>query len=883
MNSQRLLERGRHLWAKSSEDGEGHSLLAHLLDVGLVAEALVESRAGHDARVVAEELDLSQEEATRLLVVMAAVHDIGKATPCFQAKWPEGAPAEALRSRRADVPHGRAGGILLREWLALERHVPPKLATSLANAVAIHHGSRLPSDFAAPGTYDPRSIGEDEPPWCLWRAALLDDVADAFGGLPTLTTRKYLRGRSWMLLAGLTSVADWIGSSLAHVGRVPDVTAYIEARRAEVRGKLAEIVWPTEAPWWSERPEGGFAAWFVSENGAFTPRPLQAAFEGLVQGDAEPSLVIVEAPMGEGKTEAAFYGLVQPNAVGGGYIALPTQATSDAMHERLLRFVDSNRARRVDVALAHGASRLRVGLERPHTGTVDVDLESQAVADSWFSQGRRELIAELGVGTVDQALLGVLPTRHFFVRQWALARKLVVLDEVHAYDAYTGGLVAELVRWLAALGSSVVLMSATLPEGVRARLVAAYAEGRGVEPPTLPEVGYPRAIKVRRSEIEHRVFAARKPSTVHVLSAPYGLEALADELIEAVEQGAAVAAIVNDVGRAQALFQICRAQHGDVQLLHARMPLAERKRREAAVVERFGPTGRRSARNGLVVATQVVEQSLDLDFDVIFTDLAPIDLLFQRSGRMHRHERPWRPARFAEPTLRIAGLEDAAGTGPQLEALGTVYAEWIMWRSWGVLAGVPSLELPSDIDRLVQQVYGQREIPGLEPFEEQVSLAAAAYRLQQSAESEAAKAWSLGAPLKSATNSWGEPGRDEDDWRAHSLKVPTRLGDDSVNAVPLVPTPQGWKVPGSERSAVRTGSRRAPRGFAEAAASMQIRVSRKSLVARLRAQEPPGWWTATGELRSLYPLYLEHDGRAVVDASVRLDDELGLVYEEGGR
>src|SRR5690606_8752803 len=209
--------------------------------------------------------------------------------------------------------------------------------------------------------------------------------------------------------------------------------------------------------------------------------------------------------------------------------------------------------------------------------------------------------------------------------------------------------------------------------------------------------------------------------------------------------------------------------------------------------------------------------------------------------------------------------------------------EWITWRSWGVPAGVPSLELPSDIDRLVQQVYGQREIPGLEPFEEQVSLAAAAYRLQQSAESEAAKAWSLGAPLKSATNSWGEPGRDEDDWRAHSLKVPTRLRDDSVNAVPLVPAPQGWKVPGSERSAVRTGSRRAPRGFAEAAASMQIRVSRKSLVARLRAQEPPGWWTATGELRSLYPLYLEHDGRAVVDASVRLDDELGLVYEEGGR
>lgn len=883
MREEQPSERGRHLWAKSSEDGEGHSLLAHLLDVGLVAEALIETRNGYETQTIAEELAVSRDEAQRLLAIMAALHDFGKATPCFQAKWPEGAPVEALRSRRADVPHGRASGILLRDLLRSQAEVPTKLATSLANAVAIHHGSRLPSNFAAPGTYDPRSIGEDEAPWVGWRSALAEDVFEAFGSLPTLTTRKYLRGRSWVLLAGLTSVADWIGSSLPHVGRVTDIGAYIQSRRTDVHEKLAEIAWPPSTPWWLERPEGAFASWFAAGNGAFAPRPLQVAVADVIEGSDAPALVIVEAPMGEGKTEAAFYGLVQPNAVGGGYIALPTQATSDAMHERLTRFVEANRSRHVDVALAHGTARMRVGLPGQKHAAIDDDVESQAVANSWFSQGRRELIAELGVGTVDQALLGVLPTRHFFVRQWALGRKVVVFDEVHAYDAYTGGLVAELVTWLAALGSSVILMSATLPDAVRARLVAAYADGCGSEPPVLPALSYPRVIKVSGSTYQGREFAARKSSMVSVRSAPYRSDELAQDLLRAVRQGAAVAAIVNDVGRAQTLFQTCRDDYEDVQLLHARMPLAERKRREAVVVDRFGPNGEQSRRNGLVIATQVVEQSLDLDFDVVFTDLAPIDLVLQRVGRMHRHARSSRPPTFSEPTLYVAGLGRASNEGPELDSLDTVYDEWIMWRSWGVLAAERGLELPSDIDRLVQQVYGGGEIEGLAGFEEAVDAAAAAYAAKRRAEAEAAKSWSLGAPVKSAVDSWGEPGRDEDDWRAYSLRIPTRLGDDSLSAVPLLVTPEGWQVFGMEGPGVSTGSRKAPQEFVEAAVSMHMRVSRKSLVARLRAQEPPKWWMATGGLRRFHPLYLDRGGVAAVDESVRLDEALGLVYVRGGK
>jgi CRISPR-associated endonuclease/helicase Cas3 len=337
------------------------------------------------------------------------------------------------------------------------------------------------------------------------------------------------------------------------------------------------------------------------------------------------------------------------------------------------------------------------------------------------------------------------------------------------------------------------------------------------------------------------------------------------------------------VREAQRAYLALAPQAGGAEhcLFHSRYRGQDRADIERNVLERFGKAAPSGGR--VLIATQVVEQSLDLDFDVIFTDLAPIDLLFQRSGRMHRHERSSRPASFTVPTLRVAGLESPTGAGPHVEALDTVYDELIMWRSWGVLSARQNLELPDDIDLLVQQVYGEGEIPGLDGFEEQVRNAAAIYGTKRSAEAEAAKSWSLGEPLKSATDSWGEPGRDEDDWRAYSLRIPTRLGDDSVNAVPLVSTPQGWKVLGAEGPSVRTGSRKAPRGLAEAAASMQIRVSRKSLVARLRAQELPGWWTATGELRRFLPLYLDHMGRAMVDGSVRVDDELGLVYEKGGR
>jgi CRISPR-associated endonuclease/helicase Cas3 len=889
-----LVRRGRHLWAKSSadpHDNVGHSLLGHLVDVGLVAAALLTMGRDELLHDIARELELEPEEARRLVVTLVALHDLGKATPVFQAKWLPGAPAEAQSVRQADVHHGRAGAILLKEWLR-GRGIKPRPATVLANAVGVHHGNRLPENFARHSTYDPASLGEDAAPWHGWRDALCNDVEAVFGPIPEVAVRVTPSTELWARLAGLTSVADWIGSSLPLYGTVHDVGGYVIERRELVLKRLEEIRWSPGCRWWQlpEQPDA-FASWFEFDSRMRNPRPLQLAVQKVAQSDGSPHLLIVEAPMGEGKTEAAFFTLVQPGAWRGGYLALPTQATSDAMHTRLAKFVAQHEERTTDIALAHGAARLRLPDVSPPRQTAEVaaaftpavapadtsGIESVTTAESWFSAGRRELLAELGVGTIDQALLAVLPVKHHFVRLWALEGKVVVLDEVHAYDAYTGGLVIELVRWLAALNATVVLMSATLPDATRLALAAAYDEGRGREAQVLASSQYPRLTLVSDSGVQQVSFPASREQQVLVRPAPFAIEALAERIISAWRSGGAVACVVNLVDRAQKLYQLCRERGVDVELMHARMPLDERKEREARIVDRYGPSGTGN-RHGIVIATQVLEQSLDLDFDVMFTDLAPIDLVLQRSGRMHRHAGRERTA-HASPVLYIAGLGQPE-SGPERAALDSVYSKFILWRSWAILCIVDLASLPHDIDAWVQEVYGAAPMPALESFQEELLEAETEHRMQLASLAAAAKYTSLPAPARLATDAWGEAATDGEDRAAFRARLKTRMGDESETVLPIIRTPLGWQVPSQPAQVMSLTARYAASGWIAAALPKQMKTSRRKLLEKLRTAIPPRWWQQNARLKHFLPLELDQEGRLILDDSVRLDDELGLVFED---
>ena len=430
--------------------------------------------------------------------------------------------------------------------------------------------------------------------------------------------------------------------------------------------------------------------------------------------------------MGEGKTEAAFFAhleLQRRFGHRGLYVALPTKATGNAMFARTLEFLRSQGpGRSLDLQLLHGATLLNdVFQNLRFSGIYDSETGGEIRAGEWFTHKKRALLSEYGVGTVDQALLTILPVRHQFVRLWGLANRVVVFDEIHAYDAYTGTLLIHLLRWLVAMGSSVVLLSATLPPSFRRKL----AEIVGAEMPEV-EAEYPRLSIFTPGLVDQSHFEAdiARRQTIRLQGIAPDLPAIYSEL-EKHPAGMCLA-LLNTVQRAQELYRLFpdgepleregqrvgkRLSDGtEVFLFHARFPAERRQKREDEALAVFGKEGKRNGRK-ILIATQVAEQSLDLDFDLIVTDLAPIDLILQRAGRLWRHQRGPRP--ISEPCLLVAGL-----AGDEPPSFGKplwwdcVYREDLLLRTWCLLHDERELTLPDEIDKLVQAVYEEQvEIP----------------------------------------------------------------------------------------------------------------------------------------------------------------------------
>ncbi|MCL4554304.1 MAG: CRISPR-associated helicase Cas3', partial [Actinobacteria bacterium] len=454
-------------------------------------------------------------------------------------------------------------------------------------------------------------------------------------------------------------------------------------------------------------------------------RPLQETVVALAEREfSRPTLVLIEAPMGEGKTEAAFYlhdQFQERAGQRGMYVALPTQATSNQMFERTVKFL----ARRyptdkVNLHLAHGQASLderyaalRLACEdesEPETG-------GRVVAEEWFTPKKRALLSPFAVGTVDQALLSVLQVRHGFVRLFALAGKVVVIDEVHAYDTYTSTLLDRLIEWLSELGSSVVLLSATLPRRRRTELLKAYT---GVDDGPVTETSYPRITWVSRDKRPESVqVEARKQPPFKLRRFGPKAGAVARELVETIgESGGCAAWVCNTVAEAQSVYNTLKDMYKDpgikLSLLHSRFPYEERHKRELEALNDFGKDSlKREDEPGyhprpdkaILVATQIIEQSLDLDFDVMISRVAPIDLLLQRLGRVHRHEGRVRPRVFPDPELWLLEPETGADGLPEFGFDSKIYDEYVLIRSWLALREIEHIHIPGQIEELIEKVY----------------------------------------------------------------------------------------------------------------------------------------------------------------------------------
>jgi CRISPR-associated endonuclease/helicase Cas3 len=881
------------LWAKSAkgEAGSWQPLVLHLVDVAACADVILEREPESTRDRMGAILGLTWDEGRPWILLLIACHDLGKACPSFQAKWQDRPSVELRHPRQIDhgVNHGFVSQLSLQSILE-ELGWPTSLAELASDAVGCHHGSRASERDKRSATRE-IEIGRGEhtaairADWDYARRRVCDEL---FGVLnPGVTpTKSAMSGPDFMLLAGLTSFADWIGSNetwfnFGTPADCDDLGGWF-TRRLETAASALDAI-----GWLDRRPLSLVPRDFL-EVFKRAPRPLQQAMAGVVGQLEAPAVVLLEAPMGEGKTEAAFLAhleLQRRFGHRGMYVALPTRATGNAMYDRTLKFLESQGAHRcLDLQLLHGSKLLNDTFKSVRLTQVYDSTEGGAVrASEWFTNKKRALLSEYGVGTVDQALVPILPVRHNFVRLWGLANRVIVFDEIHAYDDYTGTLLVDLLQWLNALGSSIILLSATLSPSIRRKLAGAV----GADLPQ-HEAAYPRISVLRSGEVvEQRHFdtdAARRLAVTVC-----GIGADVSDLQAALQaqlplRGAALG-LVNTVQRAQELYESFGAGEPiecdgelvgkrladgtEILLFHARYPAAGRQRRETLALTTFGPEAIRQGRQ-ILIATQVAEQSLDLDFDLMATDLAPIDLLLQRAGRLWR--RADRERSMSSPTLFVAGL---VGSEPPsfLQPLwwGKVYREDFLLRTWCLLRSRDRITLPDDIDDLVEAVYEEGfTIPA--SLDERMAAALAQSEGAAIGKRQQAHMAVIGFPDDA---SWNDPSRyvlyDEDAAGVHrTLMAQTRLGRDSAVTIPLHAEDElhAHETPTPPRAAEWL-----MRG---------VVLSRPRVVRRLFAMGVPEGWKDSALLRNCYPLRLDAAGRWVEDPTVRLDRELGLVYESEG-
>lgn len=729
------------LWAKSDTTGghettpRPHLLLAHLIDTAQVAGVLWDEHLAESVkRMVRSIAGGSDNHARQLVQFLAGVHDLGKASPAFQIKsavladrlhqvtgadlCPPNAAAKTWR-------HPLAGGAAIKQLLDGTPWQPH--GDWLRAIVGGHHGT-YPDKGDYRVKYDARRA-HGEYRWQQWRLEALIWLLRELQIVPATGTLLDLP--DWLsvpsvatqvILEGLVIQSDWIASNGRVMPGLWDLTE-VNASAARTRATHAVDALRFSPGWTLPQPDKLFEARF-----RFRPRPVQAAAEAAVAAVSGPGLVIVEAPMGEGKTEAALVAaelLARRFGAHGVFVGLPTQATTDAMFTRVKKWLETVQPGAA-LGLSHGKSVVNaeyIGLKRWHASEVGVDCDCDVYSPAqWFSGRKRLLLSPHVVGTIDNVLLAGAQVRHVALHHLAFAQKIVVLDEVHAADIYMSQFLKRALAWLGASQVPVVLLSATLPVSMRRSLIHSYT-GRAVDIAD----DYPQITTSTGTTTTTYAPPAAARKTIHfeVLDEP-GLggrdttdadRSVAELVREHLSDGGCVLAIRNTVGRAQNLYSEMKKAFSDdrVLLLHSRFTAGDRAIHTEELLGLLGDTSKGAHRPHrlIVVATQVAEQSLDIDADLLITDLCPIDLLLQRAGRLHRHTAndPLRPARLGTSTVVVTRMRDAAAAasdshlGFPPSPAGFVYPAALLARTAQILYRTRSLTLPHDVPSAIAEVY----------------------------------------------------------------------------------------------------------------------------------------------------------------------------------
>lgn len=612
-------------------------------------------------------------------VILAAVHDAGKISPGFQKKYFN----NYLQKKcpvLARIQSGNFCGNHAEISEAAVRDLLDEILDDSASGeiVGVHHGWRNAPKQNNSGVYG----GEN---WAEERLGFLKEMRDEYGDFPDKTQ---LSAVEKSILAGFITISDWVASdeNFFPADCFSESQSCIQAAKAIDSCGFRKI---------NVKPDLSFEDIFT-----FSPRESQIS---LIKSINSPGVYILEAETGSGKTEAALYSaykMLERGFNNGVYFALPTKLTSDRIHSRVQKFVDKISETRNPVMLSHASAWLNDEAKIINSGG-----EELAAGGSWFNPSKRTLLAPFGVGTVDQALMSVMNVKHYFVRTFGLAGKVVILDEVHSYDIYTGTILDKLVEALREMGCTVIILSATL---TKERKKTFFNND-------LPENdNYPLITSHTDNIIKtlNAKFSAGKNINIEFEYAS-SLEQTAETAIKKANNGECVLWINNTVAAAQNAYKHVEAVKCegafDIGLLHSRYTVNKRREIEKEWMGKLGQGSEKRPKGCILIATQVVEQSVDIDADFLITELAPIDMLIQRFGRLWRHERPARSAKKPNVLIITGRIGDADSLETLIDAIGKnnsmIYAPYVLWRTWDILKDKSNIVIPSELRELLEGTY----------------------------------------------------------------------------------------------------------------------------------------------------------------------------------
>nr|WP_135610445.1 CRISPR-associated helicase Cas3' [Leptospira meyeri] len=672
------------LWGKADIDDSGnliwHPLAYHMLDVAAVAEVWL-SRDERLQRILSKSINTENDKIIQTLVLSVAFHDVGKATIGFQNKIPELAKELGLEytpAQNTQFDHGKFGvhwiedlrgndsgfALLQKKYSFLDNET----FLSLWKAACWHHGSLIKYSDSDQYSNGFREINSKKNQLFEESVKLRHDTLDyIFDGIiqnPKIDSNRLEFSPSLVrLFAGFVSVCDWIGSDTEYFEyiREPFLSKeYYQRAKSIAFRALSKLGFLYEMP-------NNFTDFKELFPEIKTPRPIQQKLNEL-EKSIKPYLIIIEAPTGEGKTESALFSFSR-NIGRGFYFGLPTKASANQISKRIAKFLKENLRSTEPAILAHGTAWLQKERGLSEDKFYDTnksrgsDKDAESELSDWFFSRKRTLLSHYGVGTVDQAMLAVLNVKHGFVKLFGLSGKTLIIDEVHAYDSFMLPILERLLAWCAFLETNVVLLSATLPNFMKKQLVSAYL---GKMETTKISPDYPLITLLGKKESIQQIggMETRKKESIRIEFSTHenvDLEEIVSNALKLIEKNGNILWICNTIAKAQAvygLFKKYKEENKDnfyLKLFHARFTVADRLNIEEEIENHFGSEEKSKERptRGILISTQVAEQSLDIDFDFLITDIAPIDLLLQRIGRVHRHIRSNRSSEFPNPATLL--------------------------------------------------------------------------------------------------------------------------------------------------------------------------------------------------------------------------------------